>query len=210
MRKKVIHLMLGLFFVAAGLSACGGGGENGNQSGIDGNDISGTITVLAQGIGLPDVSLTLFGSGSGNTFTDFNGFYRFSGLQDGTYNIIPSKTGYTFLPPILTVTVNGANVTGQDIIASTSSVVTYGISGTITANGIGLSGVTVALSGSGSANTTTNNTGFYNFSGLPNGIYTITPNKSGYTFLPSTLSTTINGSNVTGQNFGASGTVPTT
>ena len=49
MRKKVIHLMLGLFFVAAGLSACGGGGENDNQSGIDGNDISGTITVFGAG-----------------------------------------------------------------------------------------------------------------------------------------------------------------
>jgi hypothetical protein len=208
MRRNVINLLLGLFFLAAGagLSACGGGAENGN---IDGNSISGTITVSAKGIGLPDVSLTLFGSGSGNTFTDFNGFYRFSGLPDGTYNILPSKTGYTFLPPLLTVTVNGANLTGQDIIASASAVVTYGISGAITANGIGLSDVTVILSGSGFANTTSNN-GFYNFSGLPNGIYTITPSKPGYTFFPSTLSVIINGANVTGKNFGASGTVPAT
>jgi hypothetical protein len=208
MRRNVINLLLGLFFLAAGvgLSGCGGGGENGT---IGDNSISGTITVEAHGVALPDVSLTLFGSGSGNTFTDFNGFYRFSGLPDGTYNILPSKAGYTFLPSVLTVTVNGANLTGQDIIASRSAVVTYGISGTITTNGIGLSDVIVILSGSGSANTTSNN-GFYNFFGLPNGIYTITPNKAGYTFFPSTLSVIINGANVNGTNFGASGTVPAT
>jgi hypothetical protein len=114
MRKELINLILGLFFVAAGLSACGGVEENGNQSGIDGNSISGTITISGNGTGLSGVTLTLFGSGSGITISDSNGFYRFSGLQDGTYNIIPSKTGYSFLPSTLTLIVNGASVTGQN------------------------------------------------------------------------------------------------
>jgi hypothetical protein len=114
MRRSVINLMLGLLFLSAGLTACGGGGEPGDDGSIG---ISGAITLSTTGVGLFQVSLTLFGSGSGNTFTDFNGFYRFSGLEDGTYNIIPNKTGYTFLPPTLTVTVTGASLTGQNFLA---------------------------------------------------------------------------------------------
>lgn len=115
MRRRAIALLAGLFFLAAGLSGCGGG-----ETGDDGSTgIAGTITVSATGVRLFQVSLTLFGSGSGNTFTDFNGFYRFSGLQDGTYTIVPEKTGYTFLPPTLTVTVNGASQTDQNFLAFT-------------------------------------------------------------------------------------------
>jgi hypothetical protein len=115
MRRCSITLVLFLFFLMAGLSACGGGGEN-----TGGNSISGTITVSATGVGLPDVSLTLFGCGSGNKFTDFNGSYRFSGLPDGTCDILPSKTGYTFLPPLLTVGINGASLTDQNFLAYTT------------------------------------------------------------------------------------------
>ncbi len=114
MRRNVIHLMLGLFFLAAGLSACGEGGEPGN-GGV--NSISGRITLATTGGGVFQVELTLFGSGSGNTFTDSNGFYSFPNLQDGTYNIVLSKTGYTFLPPTFLVTINGASVTDQNSLA---------------------------------------------------------------------------------------------
>lgn len=115
MRRNIINLVLVLVFLAAGLSACGGGGETGNGGA---NSISGTITILSTGAGLVDVSLALFGSGSDNTFTDYNGFYSFSGLRDGTYTIVPSKTGYTFLPPELSVTINGANMTNQNFTAN--------------------------------------------------------------------------------------------
>jgi hypothetical protein len=114
MRRNVIHLILGLFFLAAGLSACGEGGEPGN-GGV--NSISGRITLATTGAGVYQVELTLFGSGSGNTFTDSNGFYSFPNLQDGTYNIVLSKTGYTFLLPTFVVTINGASVTDQNSLA---------------------------------------------------------------------------------------------
>jgi hypothetical protein len=106
--------MLWLFFLAAGLSACGAGGEPGN-GGV--NSISGRITLATTGAGVYQVELTLFGSGSGNTFTDSNGFYSFPNLQDGTYNVVLSKTGYTFLPPTFAITIDGVSVTDQDSLA---------------------------------------------------------------------------------------------
>ena len=112
MRKTIITFTLGLAFLIAGLSACGGGGGNGGP-----NEISGTITLATTGQPVAQVSLTLFGSGSGNTFTDANGFYIFSGLQDGVYNIVPSKTGYTFLLPELTVSISGQSLTDQNFLA---------------------------------------------------------------------------------------------
>jgi hypothetical protein len=110
--RKTVTFALGLAFLIVGLSACGGGGGNAGP-----NEISGVITLATTGQPVPQVSLTLFGSGSGNTFTDANGFYIFSGLQDGVYNIVPSKTGYTFLLPELTVSISGQNLTDQNFLA---------------------------------------------------------------------------------------------
>ena len=78
------------------------------------------------------------------------------------------------------------------------------ISGSVTSNGTGLSGVTMTLAGSGAGTTTTNSSGNYTFSGLSNGTYTVTPSKSGYTFSPTSTSLTISGVNQTGINFTAS------
>jgi hypothetical protein len=118
MRRYAIHLMLGLFFLAAGLSACGEGEAPGN-GGV--NSISGRITLATTGAGVYQVELTLFGGGSGTTFTESNGFYSFPNLQDGTYNIILNKTGYTFLPPTFLVTINGASATDQNSLAYTTA-----------------------------------------------------------------------------------------
>lgn len=54
------------------------------------------------------------------------------------------------------------------------------ISGQITLNGNPLAGVTVSLSGSSAATTTTNSSGFYTFTDLADlGNYTVTPTKAG-------------------------------
>jgi hypothetical protein len=79
----------------------------------------------------------------------------------------------------------------------------YSVSGQVTLNGSGLSGVTVTVSGVGSVSTDTN--GNYSFSGVVNGSYTITPSKAGYSFTPSNISIVINNANATGQNFTADG-----
>jgi len=78
---------------------------------------------------------------------------------------------------------------------------TYSVSGIVTSEGSPMSGVTVTLSGGAAATTTTDSNGFYGFSGLDNGNYTITPSKTGYTFTPTSKTVTISGGDVTGQNF---------
>ena len=113
MGKRAVVLIAGLVLLIAGLSSCGGGtpADDGTVG------ISGTIRLSTTGAPVFQVSLNLFGSDSGNIFTDFNGFYRFSNLRDGTYTIVPAKTGYTFLPPTLTVTISGASLTEQNFLA---------------------------------------------------------------------------------------------
>src|SRR5512134_3407454 len=76
----------------------------------------------------------------------------------------------------------------------------YIISGQVTSNGPGLSGVNMTLSGASSATTTTDNTGNYTFA-LDNGSYTITPSKTGFTFNPTSSPQTVSGANITAVNF---------
>lgn len=80
---------------------------------------------------------------------------------------------------------------------------TYNISGQVTSNGTGLSGVTITLSGNRSDTTTTNSNGDYSFSGLSNGSYTVTPSLTGYTFDPTSRNVTISGADVSGVDFTA-------
>jgi len=79
----------------------------------------------------------------------------------------------------------------------------YSISGRVTSDGSGLAGVTMALTGTGSASTTTDSNGTYQFTGLSNGSYVITPSKAGYVFTPTSRSVSISNANITGQDFGA-------
>jgi len=78
----------------------------------------------------------------------------------------------------------------------------FSISGTVT--GSVNQGVTITLSGTASKTITTDTSGNYGFAGLINGIYTVTPSKTGYTFSPLNRSVTINNADVSGQNFTAS------
>ncbi len=77
----------------------------------------------------------------------------------------------------------------------------YSISGAVT--GATTSGVTVALSGSATAQATSDNQGTYTFTGLSNGAYTVRATKAGFAFNPISLAVPVNGANVTGQNFDA-------
>lgn len=81
---------------------------------------------------------------------------------------------------------------------------TYSISGKVLESSTGLSGVSVHLTGAGKNTTaTTDSTGFYAFTGLPNGAYTLTPSKSGYTFTPPNQTVTVNNANVTATDIAA-------
>jgi len=82
---------------------------------------------------------------------------------------------------------------------------TYSISGiaTLKPSRAGLSGVTMTLRGVMADNTTNGTGGNYEFTGLSNGEYTITPTKSGYTFTPTSETVTISNVDHTGVDFAA-------
>lgn len=89
-------------------------------------------------------------------------------------------------------------------IASASTAPTNSISGVVT--GAVSQGVTINLTGAATANTTTDASGNYSFSGLANGSYALTPSKNGYTFSPTSSAQTVNGENITSVNFTGTGT----
>jgi pre-peptidase len=94
------------------------------------------------------------------------------------------------------VGVNGYAAGSYTITATvTTPAATYSISGSA-----GTSGATVTAGSQGATSDASNN---YVISGLANGTYTVTPSKSGCTFSPATLSVTVAGANVTGNNFTA-------
>ncbi|MBI5076188.1 MAG: hypothetical protein HZB62_13620 [Nitrospirae bacterium] len=57
------------------------------------------------------------------------------------------------------------------------------------------------MTGAAIANTTTNASGVFTFTGLANGNYTVTPSLAGFTFAPVNRAVVINNANVTGQDF---------
>ncbi|MCL5024018.1 MAG: carboxypeptidase regulatory-like domain-containing protein [Nitrospirae bacterium] len=181
-------------------------GQNFTGTEIGGGEtysISGSVTVSGGGA-LAGVTMTLSGAASGTTTSDSSGNYTFNGLPNGSYTVTPALAGYTFVPTARSVTVNWANVANQNFLGTAGGSSAFIISGTVSSNGSPLSGVIVNMSGSLIKSTSTNSSGDYQFGGLRNGTYRLTPNKTGYTFTPATRSVTVSGGDVTNQDFAAS------
>jgi hypothetical protein len=160
-------------------------------------NVNGTFTVTATGSPTPALHIT--GSlPTGVTFTDNN---------NGTATITGTATSAAVYPVTLTAS-NGVSPNGtQSFTLSVTAVncsTSCTISGTVT--GPTVSGVAIALTGPATANTTTNNSGFYTFTGLAGGIYNVTPTLAGYTFSPSAPSVPTTGSTTT-QDFTESSAV---
>jgi SdrD B-like domain/PKD domain len=159
--------------------------------------------------GISGVLVTL--SNGATTTTNASGFYSFTGLPAGTYSVtFNTPAGFVATPSNV-----GNDATDSDPIngtvsgivlaeAETNNTIDAGFNVPATAaignfvwndvnrNGIqdagepGISGVTVTLSTG--ATTTTNATGFYSFTGLPTGTYSVTfTTPSGYTVTPSNV-----------------------
>ncbi len=174
----------------------------GSGVGMTTYSIQGNVSAAASG-----ASVSLSGSSTASTNADASGNYTFSSLPNGTYTITPAKTGYTFIPNNHTVSVNNANVTAVNF---TVSAVTNGtISGTVSPSSGG-SGTIVMLSGTPSGYATAASNGGYSFTNLPNGMYTVTPTRTGYTFSPPTTTVVLNGSGASGIDFAAQAGVPQT
>jgi hypothetical protein len=128
-----------------------------------------------------------------------SGTFNFTGLQNGTYTVTPGKDGYTFNPVSQTVNITNANATVSFVA---TAIATYKISGTVSTAADG-SGTLLTLSGTPSQTTTADTFGTYNFPGLGNSVYSITPSKTGFTFNPPSLSVTVSGADVPNVNFTA-------
>ncbi|HEX8069879.1 MAG TPA: carboxypeptidase regulatory-like domain-containing protein, partial [Pyrinomonadaceae bacterium] len=119
------------------------------------------------------------------SITDSTGYYELISLPPGDYTVQPCGCGagnFSFSPPLRNFT--GLNA---DQTADFTGTPLYQIQGSITSvgNNFGVGGVTVTLSGAASATAITNVDGSYFFpNGLPNGNYTVTPSRPGYTFTP--------------------------
>ena len=128
---------------------------------------------------LSGVTVTLSGGASATMTTDSSGNYSFTGLAcAGSYTVTPSKTNYFFAPANRVFNNLSANQTGD----FTATLNTYTISGQVAVNGTALSGVTINLSGSATALTTTDAGGRYTFTVNGGGNYTVTPTLACYTF----------------------------
>jgi hypothetical protein len=157
----------------------------------EGTAISGATVALNGGSGLLPSPAT----------TDSTGAYSFSIPDNGKYTITPSAAGYAFAPKAQAVTVKGQDVT-QNL---TGTPVT--ISGKVLPyKTLGQAGITINLSGAGTQALSTDSSGNYIFSELPNGVYTVTPvppaHASGaLTFSPAHVKISIAGKSPNPQNF---------
>lgn len=99
---------------------------------------------------------------------------------------------------------SGGGGYGSSYSSSTTPAGTYLISGTVTLTGNPLLGAMISLTGTRSTSTTTDSYGYYSFTGLSNGSYTVTPSGLGYTYTPASAVVNISGASVTGKNFAGS------
>jgi hypothetical protein len=120
-------------------------------------------------------------------------------VQGGTVLISNKTTGGVIYSSSLT---NGNLIPGLINNINLPGVVSYSISGKVlTATGTGISGITISLSDSITATATTDSNGSYSVIGVPNGKYTLTASNASYAFDPSSTPITVNGANLTAQNF---------
>jgi CSLREA domain-containing protein len=140
--------------------------------------------------------------------TDANGFYQITGLPPGGYLVTPTLSGWTFSPTAQSLVVSNANRAANFIATRTAA--TYSVSGRVaTVSGQAMAGASASLAPATGGVTTplsTNSAGYFTFTSVPDGTYTITPSQSGITFTPASRSVTVSGGNITAQNFvGSSG-----
>ena len=150
--------------------------------------------VSVEGVGLPNVTVTMTGEGEDETdVTDAGGLYGFSKLKAGTYSVAisgydPDEVEFTTTSMNVSVALGEtANVPFEGTLLRTS-----GISGRVSVEGMGLDGVEVTLAGAAEATAMTSGGGQYAFAGLAEGTYVVSmmnPNETAYAF--ETMSATI-------------------
>ncbi|HVF42488.1 MAG TPA: carboxypeptidase regulatory-like domain-containing protein, partial [Pyrinomonadaceae bacterium] len=134
------------------------------------------------GSGLGGVSVALAGSQTAATTTAADGSYSFTVKAEGDYTLTASKVHYSFAPQSQTLN----NLSGDRTADFAATLLRHDIAGRVTkADGSGLAGATVSLTGSKSATATTDAGGNYSFTNLDGGGgYTLTASKTNYAVTP--------------------------
>ena len=170
--------------------------------------IEGTVTVGDDDAPLPGVMVTVSGGPRDEehaTTTNDDGMYMVENLHAGTYSVTISgydTREYGFDPTTRTLTVDLRD-TGEAAFQG-ELLRTAGVSGRVHVGGMGLPGVTVALTGEESREGNTDTDGQYAFAGLAAGDYTLTISgwdEVEYRFEPTMEITLELDETKTGQNF---------
>jgi len=153
-------------------------------------NLTGTVTGTG---GLPLAGATVTTDKGQTGTTDALGKFTFSGVSTGTYSVTAAKAGYTSQTKSATVANNQTTSVNFALVAIQPGT----LAGTVTnaAGGAALSGVTVQVTGDGSATTPADGT--YSLSLTP-GTYTITYGLAGFT--SQTKSVVITSNTTTTQN----------
>ena len=162
--------------------------------------------VSVEGTGLAGVTVSLAGEGEdATTVTDAGGQYAFSKLRAGDYSVAISgydTDDYEFETTSMSVSValgETANVPFDGVLLRTA-----GISGRVSVEGMGISGVTVNLAGAAEASTDTDASGQYAFAGLVEGTYVVSmsnPDEVSYSFDEMMATIVLGDSQAAIQNF---------
>lgn len=133
---------------------------------------------VATKIGISGATVTL-NPGNKSAQTDAEGNYTLQNVVPGTYTLAATKSGVVFDPKTLSVT-----VTDKD--RAKRNFATYSIAAKIVnGKGVGISGVTINLTGKATATGTTDANGKFVFKGLGKGTYIVAPQaQSGFSFEP--------------------------
>jgi len=155
------------------------------------NNISGTVTIPSgDTTGITVMCVSTPGALVSRPASDLGaGKYQCGGLPVGAdYVVTPAKLGYGFTPSTRTITFFSGSLFDINFLGALAP--TRTISGRVaTAGGTGISGVSMALSGSQTASKVTDANGNYSFTDLlQGGNYTVTPANSNVTFTPANLS----------------------
>jgi thermitase len=148
--------------------------------------ITGKVNDSADGLPIAAANVT---NGKGSTTTDPNGCYSFSNLSEGTYTITVSATDYTTKSQSVSVTADKTTTADFTLVKTSPSITTGSITGKVTNSADGLP-IAAANVSNGKTSTQTDANGYYNFTNLSEGTYTVTVSATDYTTKSQSLSVT--------------------
>jgi hypothetical protein len=131
-----------------------------------------------------------------------------AGTTSANFTVTSASTVSATALSVINATYNGSTAAAM-LTVTPGTRATYTLSGNVSPVSLG-SGTTLTLSGAGTGTQTADSLGNYTFGNLPNGTYTVTPSKSGFSFTPGSATVTITNASLTGVSFTASSVVSST